>query len=305
MRVGLFLAILAALFAQQVVEGNLAAQATRPELAASRRLFDSWKAPVEPRRLVGNIYYVGAIGVSSFLITTSAGHFLLDTGFDDTVPAIQRGIEQLGFRMSDIKFLLSSHAHNDHTGGHARMQRLSGATIVASAADARLLETGGNEDFSPFPKELMLYPPVKAGRIIRDGEALKLANVTLTAHLTPGHTKGATSWTMNVDDAGKIRPVIFFSSLSIVGGTRLLREPAYPGIVADYRATLATLKSLPCEIWFAPHGGQFAMAEKFARVDRGETQPNPFIDPTGWKALLATTEKSFLEQLAAETRAAP
>jgi metallo-beta-lactamase class B len=270
-----------------------------PELAASRRLFDSWKAPVPPRTLVGNIHYVGAAGVSSFLVTTPAGHILLDTGFEDTVPLIQRGVEQLGFRLADIKLILGSHAHVDHTGGHALMKKLTGAAIVSSAADARLLATGGADDYSPYPQVLMRYTPVAADRIVRDGETVTLGGVTLTAHLTPGHTRGATTWTMDVDDAGTTRHVVFFSSLSIVNGTSLVRQPPYPAIADDFRASLAKLKSLPCEIWFSPHGGQFAMAAKLQRLER-QARPNPFIDPQGWKQLLATLEASFEKQLELE-----
>ena len=270
-----------------------------PALEASRRLFDSWKAAVPPRRLVDNIHYVGAAGVSSFLITSRDGHFLIDTGFEDTVPVIQRGIEQLGFRLNDIKYILSSHAHVDHTGGHSRMQRLTGATIVASAEDARLLAAGGAGDYSPFPAELMRYTPATAGRIVRHRESLSLGDVTLTAHLTPGHTRGATTWTTRVNDGGRSYDVVFFSSTSIVDGTRLLHPPAYPTIAVDYEQTWARLKALPCDIWFAPHGGQFAMADKLQRLDRG-TQPNPFVDPAGWKALIAKGESDFRRQLTAE-----
>jgi metallo-beta-lactamase class B len=270
-----------------------------PELAASRVLFDSWKKPAPARRLVGNIHYVGASGISSFLITTPAGHILLDTGFEDTVPLIQRSVEQLGFKVGDIKLILGSHAHNDHTGGHALMKKLTGAAIVSSAADARLLETGGDDDFSPYPKALMLYTPVKADRIVRDGESVSLGGVTLTAHLTPGHTRGATTWTMEVDDAGTKRRVVFFSSLSIVEGTSLVRQPPYPGIVDDFRTSLAKLQALPCDIWLSPHGGQFAMAAKLGRLERDE-KPNPFIDPEGWKRLLGTLERSFQRQLELE-----
>jgi metallo-beta-lactamase class B len=274
-----------------------------PELNASRRLFDSWKSPVPPRQLIGNIYYVGAIGVSSFLIVTPEGHFLLDTAFEETVPQIQRSIEQLGFKLTDIKFILGSHAHNDHTGGHAAMKRLTGAQIVSSAADARILETGGEDDFSPYPKVLMRYTPVKADRIVRDGESLTLGGVTMTAHLTPGHTRGATTWTMNVKDGDRTRPVAFFSSVSIVDGTNLVKNPPYAGIVEDLRSTFAKLKAMPCEIWFAPHGGQFAMAEKFARLDRGENK-SPFIDAEGWNNLIATAERDFLRRLEREQAAA-
>jgi metallo-beta-lactamase class B len=270
-----------------------------PSSAWIKQLFDSWRAPVPPQHLAGNIYYVGTIGVSSYLITTAEGHILLDTGFDDTVPIIQRSVEQLGFRLADIKIILSSHAHIDHVGGHARMKQLTGAQIHMSAADARTLASGGADDYIQWPKETILYAPVKADRLLADGERVTLGGVTLTAHLTPGHTRGATTWTMDVADGGVTRHVVFFSSASINPGTRLLNNPLYPGFVPDFEATLAKLHALPCDIFFAPHGGQFAMADKFARLKRGEPG-NPFVDPAGWKKLVAGAEKAFREQLAAE-----
>lgn len=269
--------------------------------AAAMRMFDAWRAPVPPRRLVGNIYYVGAIGVSSFLITTADGHILIDTGFEDTVPIIRRGVEQLGFQIADIKYILSSHAHIDHTGGHAAMKRLTGASIVASAADARVLASGGADDFIPFPKDLIVYAPVRADRRVGDGESVTLGGVTLTANLTPGHTRGATTWTMNVTESGRTFDVVFFSSASLNSGTRLLGRPAYPEIVDDFERTFVRLKSLSCDIFFAPHGGQFAMAEKFARHERGER--DAFVDPDGWRTLIANAEKAYRDQLKAEQAA--
>jgi metallo-beta-lactamase class B len=257
---------------------------------------------VPPQHLVGNIYYVGAIGVSSYLITTAEGHILIDTGFEDTVPIIQQGVEQLGFRVADIKIILSSHAHIDHVGGHARMQKLTGAKIYASAADARTLASGGADDYIQWPKETILYTPVKADRLVADGEVVTLGGVTLTAHLTPGHTRGATTWTMDVSDAGVTRHVVFFSSASINPGTRLLNNPLYPDFVSDFEGTFAKLRQLPCDIFFAPHGGQFAMAEKFARLARQEPG-NPFIDPAGWKQLVEGAERAFRDQLAVERSA--
>ena len=274
------------------------ALAPPPNAAWVKHLFDSWRAPVLPRHLVANVYYVGSVGVSSFLITTPAGHFLLDTGFDDTVPLIQRGVEQLGFKVSDIKFILSSHAHIDHVGGHARMKELTGAQIVASAADARTLESGGATDYIQWPRETILYAPAKADRSVADGEHVTLGGVTLTAHLTPGHTAGATTWTMQIVDHGTPRDVVFFSSASINDGTRLLNNPLYPSFVADFEATFAKLQALPCDIFFAPHGGQFAMAQKFERLEHGEK--NPFVDPEGWKKLVGDAERAFRNQLAAE-----
>ncbi|HUR56839.1 MAG TPA: subclass B3 metallo-beta-lactamase [Opitutaceae bacterium] len=263
------------------------------------RLFAGWHAAVPPRHLAGNIYYVGAIGVSSFLITTPEGHILLDTGFDDTVPIIQRGVEQLGFRLTDIKYILSSHAHIDHVAGHALMKKLTGAQVVASAADARTLESGGADDFIPWPKDTILYAPVKVDRVVADGERVSLGGVALTARLTPGHTRGATTWTMELTEGGATRHVVFFSSASINAGTRLLDNPLYPDFVREFEATFAKLKALPCDIFFAPHGGQFAMAEKFERLER-DAQTNPFVDPAGWKKLIAGAEESFRRQLAVE-----
>jgi metallo-beta-lactamase class B len=275
-----------------------------PSAVWVKNLFDSWRAPVPPRHLAGNLYYVGAQGVSSYLITTPAGHLLIDSGFEDTVPIIQRGVEQLGFRLTDIKYILSSHAHIDHAGGHARMKQLTGAKVIASAGDARLLESGGADDFLKWPKETILYEPVQVDRIVADGEKVTLGDTTLTANLTPGHTRGATTWTMDVAEGGKTYRVVFFSSASINDGTRLLNNQSYPGIVADLEASFARFKSMECEIFLAPHGGQFAMADKFARLDRGEGIA-ALVDPAGWKELITAAEKRFRDLLARERSLSP
>ncbi len=269
---------------------------------ASERMFNSWKAPLPPRHIIGNIYYVGLSGVSSWLITTPEGHILIDSTFEECVPQICANVEKLGFRVADIKLILSSHAHVDHTGGHAAMKRRTGARIVASAADAHLLETGGADDFSPFPKDLLAYTPVKADRIVKDGETVSLGGLTLTAHLTPGHTKGATTWAMPLKDGGQTYQVVFFSSVSIAEPTPLLLNASYPTIVEDYTATFEKLKAIPCDIFLAPHADQFGLMQKLARLDKG-ANPNPFIDPDGWKTFVANAERSFLRQLDAEKTA--
>jgi metallo-beta-lactamase class B len=262
-------------------------------------MFNSWKTPMPPRHIIGNIHYVGPRGVSSWLITTPEGHILLDTTFEECVPQICANIEKLGFRVSDIKLLLSSHAHVDHTGGHAAMKQRTGAQIVASSADAHLLESGGADDFSPFPKDLLAYAPVKADRIVKDGEALTFGGVTLTAHLTPGHTKGATTWTMPLKHAERIYQAVFFSSVSIAEPTSLLKNSTYPEIAEDYAVTFEKLKALPCDSLLAPHADQFGLVQKLARLDQG-ADPNPFVDPEGWKRLVANAETAFLKQLAIE-----
>ena len=295
--------LLAALALLPLVRAADAAVALPPPPSRDwiRNLFDSWKSPVPPRHLGGNLYYVGASGVSAWLITTPAGHILLDTGFEETVPIILRGVEQLGFKPTDIKLILSSHAHIDHTGGHALMKRATGAAIVASAADARVLESGGADDFLTWPKDTLLYTPVKVDQIIADREVVSLGGVNLTAHLTPGHTRGATTWTMELSESGRAYHVVFFSSATINDGTRLLGNPRYPEIVADLEASFARFKSLPCDIFLAPHGGQFAMADKFARLEREGIEA--LVDPEGWKRLIAGAEKAFRDQLAQEQTA--
>ena len=267
--------------------------------AASERMFNGMKPAIKPRHIIGNIYYVGLVGVSSWLITTPEGNILIDTAFEESVPLICTNIVELGFKVSDIKLILSSHAHVDHTGGHALMKRLTGAKIVASAADAHVLETGGKDDFSPFPKDLLAYTPVKADKIVKDGEAITLGGVTLTAHLTPGHTKGATTWTMKLKDGEKSYDVVFFSSVSIADPTPLLNNPEYTTIVEDYAETFKKLKEIPCDILLAPHADQFGFAQKLRQLDQGMS-PNPFIDPAGWTRLISQTENTYLRQLANE-----
>jgi len=257
---------------------------------------------VPPRHLVANIYYVGAIGVSSFLITTPEGHILLDTGFDDTAPIVQRSVEQLGFKLADIKIILSSHAHIDHVGGHALMKKLTGAQIYASAGDARALESGGADDYIQWPKDSIVYAPVKVDHVVADGERVTLGGVTLTAHLTPGHTRGATTWTMDATDDGRVQHVVFFSSATINPGTRLLHNPLFPDFVEQFEATFTKLKALPCDIYFAPHGGQFAMAENSSGSTRGRNRS--VHRSRRLEKLIATMEQAFRDQLTAEKVAA-
>ncbi len=268
---------------------------------ATMKMFDAWKAPVPPRHLIGNLYYVGAIGVSSYLIATPDGHVILDSGFEETVPIIARGVKELGFDLKDVKLILSSHAHIDHTGGHAALKRLTGAEVVASEADARVLESGGAEDFIPMPKDLVTYEPVKVDRVVRDGEVVEIGGVKLTANVTPGHTRGATTWTMEVEEGGESYRVVFFSSASINPGTRLTGpDAAYPEIAHDLERSFARFREMKCDIFLAPHGGQFAMAEKFARLEKGERAAEVLVDPEGWGKTIAAQEKAFREALAAE-----
>lgn len=285
-----------ALAEPSMAENNVA------ENAAIKKEWESWNTPFKPFRLIGNIHYVGASGISSFLITTPEGHILLDTGFETTVPRIRDSVTQLGFKLTDIKIILNSHAHTDHAGGHAAMQKLTGAKILMSEADAALLASGGTNDFTPYSKEMMGYRPAKADRILRDGDKVMLGGTTLTCHLTPGHTKGATTWTMDVAEDGKTHHVVFFSSTSILPNVPLVNNAQYPGIADDLAASYKKLKALPCDVFLAPHTGFFNLPEKAERMERG-VKLNPFIDAMAFKSFLEQAERKFLAQLEQERKA--
>lgn len=253
----------------------------------------SWNQPVKPFRIIGNIYYVGASDISSFLIVTPKGHILLDSGFLETVPQIQENVVQLGFRLEDVKILINSHAHYDHAGGLAQLKRLTGATLMTSEADAALLAAGGKGD--PNFGDRFLFEPVKADRILRDGDKVKLGDVTMVAHLTPGHTKGNTTWAMTVNE-DKQRYNVVFAGSTTAPGYKLVNNPNYPQIVADYRRTFQVLKSLPCDVFLAPHGNFFELLTKSKLLEQGQ-KPNPFIDSKGYKEFLEDTEKAFEKEL--------
>lgn len=288
--------------AVQTVMGELStAEKNAAENAAIRKEWESWNAPFEPFRLIGNIHYVGVAGISSFLITTTEGHILVDTGFETTVPRIRESVKKLGFKLADIKIILNTHAHMDHAGGDALMKELTGARIIISAADAALLASGGTNDFTPYSKAMIGYPPAKADRILGDGDQVTLGGVTLTCQLTPGHTKGCTTWTMDATEDGKVQHVVFFGSTSILQGVPLVNNTNYPGIANDLAASYRKLKSLPCDVFLAPHTGFFDMAEKAKRLQRGE-KPNPFIDSTAFTNFIEKAEQKFLTQLETEKK---
>lgn len=254
----------------------------------------SWNQPVEPFRIAGNLYYVGATDITSYLITTPEGHILLDGGFVETVPLIRDSVKKLGFRMEDVKILLSTHAHYDHVGGLAAIKEQTSAKLVASEADAPLLARGGKGD--PVLGDKLLFPPVQADRLVKDSDTVTLGGITMTAHLTPGHTPGCTTWTMKVDDAGKSRDVVFVCSTSILPETRLGKDESYPGITEDYARTFRVLRGLPCDIFLASHGSFFSLLDKVGRLRKGE--PNPFVDPEGYRSYVDRKEKDFRERLA-------
>lgn len=242
----------------------------------------AWNRPFEPFRVVGNINYVGAAGVSAFLIVTEAGSILLDGGLPETAPQIARNVETLGFKVADVRYLLNSHAHFDHAGGLAELQRLSKATVVASARDAEALRTGSPD-----------MPAVAVGRVVGDGETVKLGGTTMTAHITPGHTKGCTMWTMTTMDGNRPHNVVFYCSTSVVD--RLVGNPGYPEIVKDYERTFAAMRVLESDVFLAPHPDFFQMEQKRKRMAAGG--PNPFVDPSELRRFVEQSERQFRAEL--------
>jgi metallo-beta-lactamase class B len=257
--------------------------------------------PMAPFRIVGNVYYVGASDVTSYLIATPAGHILLDGGFAETAPQIAANVLRLGFKLADVKVLLASHAHYDHVGGLAELKRWTGASLAASAADALLLARGGHGDFR-FG-DTLTFPAVAADRILKDGDTVALGGTVMTAHLTPGHTPGNTTWTTTATENGRAYAVAFMGSMSINPGVVLLGNPSYPGIAGDYARSFQVMRALPCEVFLAPHGSFFDLQGKAKRLAAKET-PNPFVDPAGCRAYLARMETAYEEQLRREKRAA-
>jgi metallo-beta-lactamase class B len=255
-----------------------------------------WNAPVEPFKIIGSVYYVGAAEITSFLITTPDGHILLDGGYAETAPQIVANIKKLGFRPEDVKYLLNSQAHFDHAGGFAELVRLTGAPLLASRADAVLLANGGRGDF--HFGDTLPYEPVRVARFVKDGTRVRLGGVTMRARLTPGHTKGCTSWTLETAENGRRYLIVFVGSTTIPGYD-LVGNDRYPQIAADYERTFRVLKKLKPDVFLASHGAFFGLTEKTEALRRGKS-PNPFIDPQGYREFLAGTEAQFRERLKAQ-----
>jgi len=237
--------------------------------------------------VIGNIYYVGSAELASFLITTPQGHILINSDFEATVPVIHASVEKLGFKFTDIKILLGSHAHGDHMEGDALVKELSGARVMAMEQDVPWLRkmTPGNK---PHPID----------KILKDGDNVTLGGTTLTAHLTAGHTPGCTTWTTKVDENGKSYNVLIVCSVGVNPGTVLVNNKDYPSIADDYARSFKVLRTLPVDVFLGAHGSFYGLQAKYAKLQQGGA--NPFIDSAGFKAYLDDKEKAFNTELAAQ-----
>jgi metallo-beta-lactamase class B len=262
-----------------------------------------WTEPFPPFRIAGNLYYVGSKGLANYLITTSQGHVLINSDLEANVPLIRASVEKLGFKFTDIKILLISHAHWDHSAGSATIKALTGAKHMVMDADVSVVESGGKTDFQYGNVPTSLYPPTKVDRVLHDGDEVKLGDAVLVAHLTPGHTKGCTTWTMNVQEARRTYNVVIIGSPNVNPGYRLVNNASYPQIAADYERMFRVLKSLPCDIFLGGHGAEFDLEAKYSRLKEGAL--TSFVDPEGYKKYVADRERAFRTELARQRAALP
>jgi len=258
---------------------------------ASAQSTQGFTDPFPPFKIAGNLYYVGSKGLATYLITTPRGHILINSDLEANVPMIKTSVEKLGFRFDDIKILLISHAHFDHDAGSAAIIKQTGAKYMVMEGDVPVVESGGKSDFQYGKDPAMLYPPVKVDRVLHDGDEVTLGDAVLVAHLTPGHTRGCTTWTMKVTDGGKTYNAVIVGSPNVNDGYKLVGNTAYPQIAKDYERMFQVLKGLPCDIFLGAHGGYFDLEGKYARMKPGA--PSPFIDRDGYQKFVSNKEQEF------------
>src|SRR3989454_10720859 len=250
--------------------------------------------PVEPFRIVGNIYYVGARNIASYLITTPEGHIMIDTGTKEMHDVVRANVAKLGFKLQEIKILLSGHAHFDHVQGHAAMKKATGAKVMAIGEDARALSAGA--DLSPLGDEG--WEPVKVDRVLKDGDTVTLGGTTLRAVWTPGHTPGCTTWTTRGEEKGRPYSVVFQACAGPNAGVKLIGNSKFPTLVEDTLRSFRVQKTLKPDIYLPMHPESY-FAGKVERIKTGET-PHPLLDPDGYAKLIADTEMNFQKRVQEE-----
>jgi metallo-beta-lactamase class B len=297
----LLAAILSGLAAPAYPQSAPSEMPTEEQLANDNNLFLTlakkafkWEEPAEPVKIVGPLYFVGTKGLGVFLFATPEGHILMNTGMPSSGPMIVHSIKQLGFKPEDIKIMINGHAHIDHAGAFAYLkEQIPGAELAVMREDVPAMESGDKGDFKYGDD--FVYPPVKVDRILRDGDTIKLGDVLLTAYLTPGHTRGATTWVANIVDGGKNYVVAFPDGAGFNPGYRLVKEPSYPGIADDYRNTHHFLEMLKPDIWLAQHNEYYDLEGKRQRAETEGVKA--WIDPEGYRRFIAGKKRAFEDQV--------
>jgi metallo-beta-lactamase class B len=258
----------------------------------------AWTTPIAPFHIADNLYYVGSQDLASYLIVTPRGDILINSSLQSSVPLIRHSVEQLGFHFKDVKILLISHAHYDHDSGSAEILRETHAKYMVMDGDASVVESGGRTDFAYGNST---YPAAKVNRVLRDGDTVRLGRTVLVGRKTPGHTRGCTTWTMRVNEGGRVLDVVIVGSWNVNPGYRLVDRPdhpaSYPRIADDFRHMFAVLHSLHCDVFLGAHGSYFGMLAKLDRIRTG-AKGNVWIDPQGYRAAVQEREHAFETELA-------
>lgn len=261
-----------------------------------------WTTQLPPFRIADNLYYVGSRDLAAYLVTTPAGNILINANLASSPPLIRASVEKLGFRWTDTRILLNSQAHDDHVGGAAEVLRETNARNYVMTGDDAAMRSGGRDDFAFRIEQLPAYTPVRVDRVLQDGDLVTLGGVTLTAHRTAGHSRGCTTWTMDVhiprEPAGKLRHVVIVGGWRALGHYQLVDAPehpaSYPGIADDFRQTFATLHALPCDIFLGAHGVYFDLLPKLQRMPQEGSAV--FVDPAGYQKAVNEAEGDFKER---------
>jgi metallo-beta-lactamase class B len=277
-----------------IILGSAAVAAQAPLLTSQQlaQFHGSYSESVEPFRIVGNVYYVGAQNIASYLITTRDGHILIDTGTNEMGPVVRANVEKLGYKLTDIGIMLSSHAHFDHIQGHAAMKKATGARVMAIREDAEALEAG--KDLSPLGSEG--WDPVKVDRRLKDGDTVLLGGTTLRATHAPGHTPGCTVWTTTVPDLGREYFVVFHGCGGPNAGVKMVGNPKFPNLVSQAMGTIAKLKQLEPDIYLTGHP-QALFEGKIDAMKTG-TRPHPLlITRDAWLKMLNENEANLKKRI--------
>ena len=254
-----------------------------------------WTKPFPAFRIADNLYYVGSADLASYLVATPKGLILINSNLASSPPLIRKSVESLGFKWTDIKMLLISHAHFDHCAGSAEILRETGAKYEVMDGDVSVVESGGRTDFQYGSDKTMSFTPAHVDRVLHDGDTVRLGGAALTAHLTAGHTRGTTTWTMDVHEGDRLLHVVIVGSPNVNPGYKLVGNKTYPRIADDYKHEFLALHSLPCNVFLGAHGGYFDLPAKYVRFKSGDR--NAFIDPDGYKAYIADRQQTFEAEL--------
>jgi metallo-beta-lactamase class B len=250
-----------------------------------------WTRPFPPFRIAGNLYYVGSEDLAAFLIVTPQGSILINSNLASSPAQIRKSVEALGFKFSDVKILLISHGHYDHTAGSAEIKKLTGARFEVMDGDVPVVESGGRNDFQFSNDKTLWFPPAHVNRTLHDGDVVSLGGTVLTAHKTAGHTKGTTTWTLDEKEAGRTLHVVIVGSPNVLDSYKLTGNKSYPQIADDFRKQFATLKALPCDVFLGAHGAYFDLKGKYDRLKGGDQAA--FVDPTGYRSYVEERELAF------------